>query len=661
MKTARGISGRPVLGMLASAGFMIPMGAVAQFDMFELGEAVERDEVAWERLTEAGHEVQAGVGYISTDSFMFGRFDGLTDEGLFLDLHVDLHARPSYDAEEMNYWRLRGRNLGLDSRSLRLDHGRQGLYSTFFEFRQMPHYQWRDVHIRHSGAGTRELTSDTPRDFDIEQERQSFALGGAYLMPESRWRISSDVTRETRDGTRLRGFETRFGAGAGSVAPELVDYHTDRYNLSVNYMGQRFQGGVGYHLSRFAQDKGSTMFVDGETFGLEPENTFHRLSFTGGYTVAEGTRISGDLHLGRMLQDDRFPASGTSVTRDGVAVTNLDGEIATTALNLRGAHRLSDRARLRAAFRYDDRDNTTGVYEVAGRETMPLSYTRTHYSVDGDYRLASRTRLSAGVERDERDRDFGDRRKTNETTVHTQLNTTLAPGLSGGVRLAYSEQDGTTYDETRRNPVPEGLRNYDIADRDRYQVGLFATYTPSALPDVSFSGRAQYTDDDYTRSDYGRTAADWFSAHGEVTWVPVERLSLYAFGGWDRRQIDLAGETWTADQDVVIATGGFGAQWAYRPDRLDLGFEFVQVSSRGRMDFDNGTPANHPALESNFIELSLHGELYNKERDMSIRARYAYQRFTEQDWALGENVVTANPVKRDYNAQLFLVSGVFRF
>lgn len=660
MKTGKSTLARSMTPLATAVACVVPLGLVHGFTMDDIAEAQDRDEELWARLTEPGHEMQVGIGYLTRDAFMFGRFSGLTDEGAFLDLSLDLNGRPNYDADEMYYWRLRGRNLGLDSRALRFELGRQGTFSTFFDFRQMPHNQWEGVLVEHSGAGTTDLSSAAARSIDIEQERERVGVGGAFLY-DGRWRISTDVQRETREGTRLRGFESRFGAGAGSIAPELVDYYTDQYNLRLDYLGDRFQGGAAYHFSAFSQDQGSEMVVDGETYGLEPENTFHRLSLTGAYTVAAGTRVSGDLHLGRMFQDDRFPASDAEVTRNDRVITDLDGEIATTALNLRGTHRLTDRARVRAGFRYDDRDNKTNVFEVDGRETTPLSYTRTHYSLDGDYRLGRRTRLSAGVERDERERDFGARRKTTENTVHTQLNTTLTPGLSGGVRLAFSEQSGTSYDTTRRNPVPEGLQNYDIADRDRLQVGAFASYTPNFLPNVSFSGRTQYTDDDYKRSDFGRTAAKWLSASGEVSWVPVERLSLYTFLGWDRREIDLAGQTWTAEQEMEIATAGIGAEWAARPDGMDLGIELVQVNSRARMDFSNDNPVNYPSLASDFNEMSVYGDFHGMDGDLTVRVRYVYQRFSENDWALGDDAVTATPVERDYSAQLIVVSGVFRF
>ena len=649
--------------LVATTFCLLPLSAAA---MFDLGETVERDEELWEHLSETRHEVAAGIGYLSEESFMFGRFNGLTDDGLYLDLNVDLHDRPSHDADSMRYWRLRGRNLGLDSRSLRGEYGSQGSYSAFFDFRQMPHNQWQDVTSRYSGAGSHELVAGGERDIDIEQERQRFRLGGSKLLPamDDRWRISADVGRETRDGTRLRGFDRSF-ASTPVWGPEVVDHQTDTYNVRLEYMGDQFQGSAAYHLSAFSQEGDSSMELSDadDHYALEPENTFHRFSFAGGYTLTPGSRVSGDLHIGRMVQDDGFVPAGEDVIRNGTAVTDLDGEIATTAFNLRGVHRLTDRLRLRAAIRYDDRDNDTDVFEVDGRETKPLSYTLTSYSVDADYRMGRRTRLAAGVERDERERDFGDRRETDETTVHARLTTTLMPGLRGGVRAAFSEQDGATYDSgDRTNDVPEALRNYDVADRDRTRVGGFAYYTPSFMPTVGLSLRADYIEDDYADSALGRTGAERFTSHAEVSWAPGADLSLYAFFGWELGEVELAGgdndASWSADQEDTVSTVGLGGEWAFRPDEVDLGMEVIWVDTRSSVQFSNDDPVHHPALESTFTEIGLYGD-YHVNRDLTVRGRYMYQRFSEDDWALtGESGI---PDERDYSAHMVVASAIYRF
>lgn len=646
--------------MAITVACIVPLGGL-HAGQFEVGEAVERDEELWEHLSDPHSEVRAGLGWLSDDAFMFGRYSGLTDDGLFPDLWFDLNFRPVHDADEMRYWRLQARNLGIDSRRIKGEYGLQGSYTTYFDFRQMPHNEWEAVNIEHEGAGSRELSSDTPRAFDIEQERQRFTLGGDVRFGENAgWRLQSDFSREDRDGTRLRGFERGFSAGAGSVAPAAVDYYTDEFNLTLEIPGRQFHGSAGYHFSAFTQDNGSGMEVDSDTFALEPENTFHRVSFAGNYRPNASSRLSGNAHFGTMLQDDGFVESGEDVLRNGSAVSSLDGEIRTTALNLRGNHRFTDRTRVRANFRYDDRDNRTDVFEVAGRETRPMSYTRTRLSADADHRLTRRTRLTGGVEREDRDRDFGDRRETDETTTHLQIQTRVGSSLSGGARAEYARQRGTTYDAERNNPVPEGLRNYDIADRDRNQIAVFGTYTPQALPTVSISARSRYLDDDYTDSALGRTGAEQWSTNLDVGWTPMDDLSLYGTLGWDKGDINLAADDWTAEQAREVLSTGVGAEWTVRPDELDLGIDVTRMDSRLRMDFDNDDPRRHPTLESGFTEFALHGT-YQRSLNLSFQGRYLYQRFSETDWALGEEFVTATPQERDYSVHMVLFSMTHQF
>ncbi len=673
-------------GLTAAGVCLLPLSASA---MFDLGEAVEVDEELIQILSEVRHEVEVGVGFLSEESFMFGRFSGLTDDGLFLDLHMDLYRRPPHDADTMRYWRLRGRNLGLDSRSLYGEYGNQGRYSAFFDYRQMPHNEWQDVSTWHRGDGstTLRLPEGTPRDeallrtIDIQQERRRFTLGGDYILPEifGRWRISADVTREERDGTRVRGF-SGFGIQSDPfLAPELVDYTTEQYNTRIEYLGDRFHSSATYHLSTFAQNSDSWMFagsphVDAEwgeddedvlhSYALEPENMFHQVSLAGGYVFGGGSRISGDLHIGRMLQDDGF------VTALDDGTESLDGEVQTTAMSLHGSHRFTPRLRVRAALRYDDRDNKTDVFEVDGWETRPISTTRTHYSVEGDYRMAARTRLTVGMERDERERDFGHRQETDENTLHGTLRTTVAAGLQGGVRVAASQQSGSVYDRDGVQ-LPDGLRNYDVADRDRVTTGAFATYIPNFMPALSLSGRVEHTRDDYEKSDFGRTDAARTRAGLEAAWVPTANLTVYGFSALELVEFDLRGETiggeqWDAEHEDRSISLGIGTEWAFRPNEIDLGVELLWVDTLSRVWTDNGDAIDFPALESTLTRFSLHGD-YHVSRDLTLRARYLFEKYSESDWALGtgvdgvDNLVTLGQEERDYSAHMIVGSAVYRF
>src|SRR5690606_19957555 len=81
-------------------------------------------------------EVELGAGYVSDDAFKFGDYRGLHQEGAFLIGNAAVQSL----GEEGEYWSLRGGDLGLDTRFLQLNGGRQGAYALSLGYDQIPHH-----------------------------------------------------------------------------------------------------------------------------------------------------------------------------------------------------------------------------------------------------------------------------------------------------------------------------------------------------------------------------------------------------------------------------------------------------------------------------------------------------------------------------------------
>src|SRR6266436_207865 len=79
-------------------------------------------------LTEPASTVEAGVGGVSRSSFKFGEYNGLQDRGPFAIGNLDLRGGGRYDSDDASRWAIQGRDLGLDTRSLSLDYGKQGRF-----------------------------------------------------------------------------------------------------------------------------------------------------------------------------------------------------------------------------------------------------------------------------------------------------------------------------------------------------------------------------------------------------------------------------------------------------------------------------------------------------------------------------------------------------
>ena len=114
------------------------------------------------------NEIELGLGYVSDDAYKFGRYNGLQTQGAFLV--GDIKAR-SFD-EDGRFWSVRGTNLGLESRYLRLEGGVQGSHKFFLEYDELPNYKNNTVQTPFTGIGSNNLT--LPSGFDININTHPF-------------------------------------------------------------------------------------------------------------------------------------------------------------------------------------------------------------------------------------------------------------------------------------------------------------------------------------------------------------------------------------------------------------------------------------------------------------------------------------------------------
>src|SRR3970040_850934 len=81
--------------------------------------------------------VEVGIGVVSDDNLRSGRYSGLNEEGAYGLFGIDVKSR---DEATGTWFKLRGSNLGLESRELRLDYERQGQWGYSLEFSQTPRH-----------------------------------------------------------------------------------------------------------------------------------------------------------------------------------------------------------------------------------------------------------------------------------------------------------------------------------------------------------------------------------------------------------------------------------------------------------------------------------------------------------------------------------------
>ena len=242
-------AGYLTLGVLLATGVSCPV----------LAEEKTSTEEEEEILATTG-TFEYGVGFVTDDSYRFGRYTGMEDEGPFAIGAFDIHFRPG----RPDYLHLQGHNLGLDSRRLSLDYGEQGRYETHLEYRELPSFKMDSARTPYQNPGHDNLivapgaspTALLPMKLDTKRKR---ITGGLSYFPKDKWKTSLTVSHERKDGTDWIGGGLQATNGAGVsygqtyavVLPEPIDQTTTDVDASLEYNGDQSQWKLNLHGSLF--------------------------------------------------------------------------------------------------------------------------------------------------------------------------------------------------------------------------------------------------------------------------------------------------------------------------------------------------------------------------------------------------------------------------
>ena len=486
--------------------------------------------------------VELGVGYNSNDSYRFGQFSGLTDQGGFPLAGFNWLSRD--EANDAQYWQIHGSTLGLDSRKISGEGGIQGKWSASFNYDRIQRSQWDTTSFIHDGLGSSNLTLPAAfaaaggaddiadinprlRRFKIEQERDIYRFGLAGLLGKE-WDFKVNYREDRRDGTRLTGMPFSFAGGRSVLVPYEIDDRTRQMEAILSYTTKALQLQAGYTYSKFDNDLNAFNVRNPFTanaaqfegrMSLAPSNNYHQIYANAGYNYSKSTRLTGKFAYSIARQDDNFlPYSANLATGAAGNVpprTSLDGKVVKTLLDVALTTKPIDKMNLKVAYQYNDSNNRTPVANylylsrdgtasstTTSRRNAPLSTTEQKFSVDGDYEVAAKTFLRAGLERkylkysqdNELYRNVADRDFTNTDKFSLELRRPVSDEFLGSVGYTYTERRGSDYDKNsyfrntywdpahitnnRLNANPS-MRSFMYADYDEDRIRTSGNWTAS--------------------------------------------------------------------------------------------------------------------------------------------------------------------------------------
>jgi MtrB/PioB family decaheme-associated outer membrane protein len=666
--------------------------------------------------------VELGLLYNSDEDYYFGDFRGTEDGHLFLLGNLDLRGRRTFDSGSTRYWRLRASNLGIDSRILRFEYGRQGKFNLFLDYDQIPKLQ-SDTGYKFMGgdggtgmtlpagwvaattpAGMTELSSSL-RDLEVDHERRDLGVGFSFLFNED-WSVSSQFNHETKKGTKTMAglIAVTGGNPRAALFPSPINYATNQFDLGFERATEKAQFQINYYNSRFNNRDDSVTWQNpyaspggwdpaaayptgvGQK-ALPPDNQFHQVSLAAGYDLPARSRVTFNAAFGRMTQDETFlpyTINPALTVTTPLPRTSLDGEINTTVMDLRLISRPIEDLTLNAHYRYDDRDNEsshdTYIYipsdatdqgaidESRARINHPVSLTKTEFGLGGRYRIAKATHLSLDYKHERVERTFAEVDNTHENEIRAKLQTRPLRNLTLGLKAGGARRDASSYRHnlpylTGHSPeyiaLQSGvglwenhplLRRFYLWDRDKLDLGAFATWMP--MERLSFSLNARNVKEDFDDPVIGLKDRTGTNITLDASFSPMEYLTAHAFYSFDQMKYGQNGwyfqgfakaaqasdpdRRWSTNNKDRTNTLGFGFNWAAIKDKLDVEFDYLYVKSNESTDTNEG-PALGASVPFPDTVSRLHnlrvGVDYALRENMTFKLGYLFEKFDRSDWA----------------------------
>ncbi len=643
--------------------------------------------------------VTAGVGYVTDDSAKFGEYNGLNKKGAYFI--GDGEAR--YRGPDATYLDADVTNLGLTSRSIGLEGGRQGQYKLRLGYDELPHYITDTARTPFLGTGGNSLTlpggfpapttaqmpSSTLQDVDLDTQRKTIGVGGAWLgMPG--WEFAVNYRQEKKEGTK--GTAGTFFVNAAQLV-QPVDYSTDQFDASVSYASARWQAKLSYYGSIFRDDSNALTWQNPFSFpagasgqlALPPDNEFHQVRGVLVYQFNAGTTATADVAWGRMTQDQGFlaPTLNSTLGVPALPQSSLNGRVNTFDANVKVTSQLTEQLGVNAAYVRNERDNrtsqatyswvSTDMFLATPRVNLPYSFTQDKVRLSADYRMPARTKGTVGYDYDNIERTNQDVDSTRENTFWGKISSKPLENFDGWIKFAHGERDASGYHAVPSVTPPENplMRKYNMADRTRDSGALRADIAAGERVNIGLGASAAR--DSYTNSTVGLTTGKDVTLDADVAIAISEQTTVHAFASYEQiksRQVgsqNFSTPDWIANNNDRIDFIGLGARHALIKDKLEVGADYRRLHARSAIQVDTGVTSRFPDLATTVDSVRVYAN-YRLSPKVRLNADYWYESYRTDNWMLDNvtpatipNVLTFGAQAPRYNVNVFRVSATYEF
>ncbi len=620
--------------------------------------AQEEDPVA--ALSKPESSLSLGIGYAGSDAPRFGLYNGIDEEDAYLLGEIDYVRRLD---ESGTWFRLDGRNLGLDSRQLRFEHERQSDWGYAIDYNQIIRNEPYTVNTTLTGIGgtTQTIFGAPLREVDLETERDILTVEAKKYLPGN-FDFRVTFRNEEKDGDRIFG-QGDFGGppNAFFLLTEPLDSTTQQIDAVLGFTGKRLQLSAGYYGSFFDQHKDRIDVINGTAntpVSLPPGNHAHQGYLTGGYSFTPTTRGTFKLAYSSATQDDTF------IVPSANGRTNADAGVDTFSFKLGLTARPLPKLSVRSNLRYEDRDDRTpvdtyitgvGANATYDGTNVPHSRKTLRGNLEASYRLPRGYRITGGVDLDNQERTFPDvrsvvyREDTDEITYRVELQRALSETLNGRISYSYSERDGSSFLPNFTNGgslASNQINPLNLADRDRNKVRLMLDWAPMEALSLQLAG--YYTDDEYDGTNpHGPDNGDSHHLSLDAAYAITDKWQATAWYSREKTEFESTtcqaggipstcnvGSVRKSSLDNTTDAVGFGLSGALFDD-IEVGVDVSQSFDRGEFGQQiesGGTPITQlPNVHYRHTRVNFHAT-YPIGENAGIRLDYIYDRWRTNDW-----------------------------
>ena len=648
-----------------------------------------------------------GLQDLSQGSYKYGEYTGLNRSGAYLDAGFDLH----FLDKKGDYLYSQGRRLGLESRRVLIEGGRQGVYELTALYQVIPHYFYESAVTPFSNAGASSLvlppnwtaggsTAQMPdlaaslRPFDISKTRTIERVGLRLPPHKTHWSYNLGFQHEMQKGIEPLGgsFLT-----TSTLLPEPIDYATDQVNASANYAVSAWQVKLAYYGSFFHNSIDSvrwqnpfTPYVPGADVGQigeAPSNNFNQLSAAGSWQLPLATRLMAMAAYGQGRQNAQFlPITiNPDLQTNPLPRSSLDGEVITRNYVVRLNSNPVSRLSLTADYTYDRHQDLTpqalfpqvltDTYVAAVLLNNPYSFERRNARVDANYRLNRVVRLDLGGEHRNEQQEFANTVDTRTNSIWVSSHIRPVDQVSLYLKYLSSRRVAPDYVSLADILSPENplLRQYNVGDRNRKQGQATISYMPASFVDLSLQW--QQNVDQYEATVIGLTSSRNTNYTINLGVQPTRHLSLGAYYTEERILNDQAGSQnfstadWYGDQQDIVQTAGLNFDWKnIAMSHWGAGCAILYQLARGQIAvIRSAVPGAFPDI----VEKMQGAQLYATRElsdHLALRFGYGFQRYRSNDWALDNvapttipNVLTLGIQSPNYTINVVAVSVQYIF